>query len=225
MVRPLPRSTKPWSRDPVPGIAVLVAGIAVVLFLGMTAAILFFPAFQDIDERISGVIRDVHVPGFVAVAEFLTTIGTGMVMVALTLAGVAFLLLKRWRAEAVLLALTMAAGTTAGSVLKQVIDRARPGIEVARIPVPDSYSFPSGHALSAFLFFGIVAFIFFVRAREVSVKFGGIIACTLLALGVALSRVYLGVHFLGDIIASWLLGSAFLTAFVGGYVWWVTKQE
>ncbi len=225
MGRSLPRGSTPWSRDPVPGIAVLGAGIAVVLFVGMTAAILFFPAFQDIDERISGVVRDVHVPGFVAVAEFLTTLGSGVVMAALTVAGVAFLLLKRWRAEAVLLALTMAAGTAAGSVLKQVIDRARPGIEVARIPVPETYSFPSGHALSAFLFFGIVAFLFFVRAREVGVKFGGVIACTLLALGVALSRVYLGVHFLGDVIASWLLGSAFLTAFAGGYVWWVTRRE
>ncbi len=219
------RAAKPWSRNPTPGIAVLVVGIAAALFLGMTAAILFFPAFQDIDERISGAIRSVEAPGFVTIAEFFTTLGSGVVMASLTVVGVAVLLLKRWPAEAILLALTMAVGTTAGSVLKQLIDRARPGIEVARIPVPESYSFPSGHALAALLFFGILAFLAFVRAREVSVKFGGIVACTILALGVALSRVYLGVHFLGDVIASWLLGSALLTAFAGGYVWWVTRRE
>jgi len=225
MARALPRKAKPWSRDPVPGIAVLVTGVAAVLFLGMTAAILFFPAFQEIDKRVSGAVRSVDVPGLVAIAEFLTALGGSAVMMSLTVAGVAFLLVKRWRAEAVLLAITMVAGTAAGSALKQLIDRARPGIEVARIPVPESYSFPSGHALTAFLFFGILAFLFFVLAREVSVKFVGIIACTLLGIGVALSRVYLGVHFLGDVIASWLLGSAFLTAFVGGYVWWVTRRE
>lgn len=219
------RGANPWSRDPAPGIAAFVAGGALALFLGLTAAILFFPAFQAIDQRISGALREADVPGLVAAAELLTTLGDGVVMVSLTVVGVLFMLIKGWRAEAVLLAVTMAAGMSAGVVLKELVERARPGIEIARIPVPECYSFPSGHALAAILFFGVVAFVVFVRAQDVSVKFGAIIACSLLAIGVALSRVYLGVHFLGDIIASWLLGSAFLTVFAAGYVWWVTTRD
>ncbi|MBS3956703.1 MAG: phosphatase PAP2 family protein [Clostridiales bacterium] len=223
-----PRSLKgvnPWSRDLGPGLAVVAAGVALVLFLGLTAAILLFPAFQQTDQRISAAVRDVQVPGLIAFAELLTTLGDVVVMVLLTVVGVLLLLLKRWRAEAVLLAVTMAVGMAAGTVLKEVVERARPGIEIARIPVPECYSFPSGHALAAILFFGVIAFVVFVRAERVSVKFGGIIACTLLAVGVALSRVYLGVHYLGDIVASWLLGSAFLTVFVAGYVWRVTARD
>lgn len=221
----LPRRPHPWSRNPVPGIAVLVAGGALTLFLGMTATILFFPAFQDVDERISAAVRGIESDAITSVARLLTTLGGLTVMGALTVFLAIALFVRRWHGEALLLTLTMVAGTTAGFVLKQLIDRARPGIEFARIPVPESYSFPSGHALSAFLFFGVLAFIFFVRAKEMSVKAGGMIACLILVLGVALSRVYLGVHYLGDIIASWMLGSAFLVVFVSGYIWWVTRRE
>ncbi len=219
-----PRSAHPWSRDPVPGIAVIVAGVALAAFLTLTASILFFPAFQGLDARITAAIRGVGPAPLEALARGLTFLGAPLTMTVLTVAGVAWLLARRRSAEAVLLGVTMAAGTSAGSALKALIERARPGIEYARIPVPESYSFPSGHALAAFLYFGIVAFLFFVLARTPRVKLGAWALCSLIAFGVALSRVYLGVHYLGDIIASWMLGSAFLTAFVGAYVWWVTRE-
>ncbi len=207
-----------------PGIAVAVTGIALTMLVMLTASILFFPAFQGFDARLSAAMRVVEFGPLEDSARLLTFVGDRWTMAILTALGVAWLFLRRMKAEAVLLGATMVIGTTAGSVLKELIERARPGIEFARIPVPESYSFPSGHALAAFLFFGIVAFIFFTRARTPRVKLGAWIACSLIALGVALSRVYLGVHFLGDIIASWMLGSAFLTAFVGAYIWWVTRE-
>jgi len=220
-----PKSAHPWSRDPTPGIAVAIAGIALVGFLLMTAAVLFFPAFQTVDARITGVMRDAAAPGTDALARSLTFLGDSWVMAALTVLGATWLLVRGRRAEAVLLTATMVIGTTAGNLLKQLVERARPGLEIARIPVPDSYSFPSGHALAAFLYFGIAAFLFFIMARSARLKLWGWFVCSALAFGVALSRVYLGVHYLGDIIASWMLGSAFLLAAVLIYVWWVTREQ
>jgi undecaprenyl-diphosphatase len=215
----------PWSRDPTPGIAVVIAGIALVGFLLMTAAVLFFPAFQTLDARITSVMREASAPGSDALARSLTFLGDTWVMVALTVLGATWLLARGRRAEAVLLTATMIIGTAAGALLKELVERARPGLEMARIPVPDSYSFPSGHALAAFLYFGIVAFLFFIMARSARLKLWGWFVCSALAFGVALSRVYLGVHYLGDIIASWMLGSAFLLVAVLVYVWWVTREQ
>ncbi|MBE0417301.1 MAG: phosphatase PAP2 family protein [Coriobacteriia bacterium] len=220
-----PASAHPWSRNPAPGIAVVITGIALAGLLALTAALLFFPAFQDIDARISEAMRGVGLPAAKALARAFSFLGSGWVMAALTVLGSFWLLVRGRRAEAVLLAATMVLGTMAGNTLKEVVERARPGLEVARIPIPESYSFPSGHALAAFLYFGIVAFLFFVLARSVPVKLWAWLGCSLLAFGVAISRVYLGVHYLGDIIASWMLGSAFLLVAVGVYVWWVTRKR
>lgn len=218
------KSAHPWSRDPTPGIAVAVAGIALAGFLLLTAAVLFFPAFQTLDAEITGVMRDAAVPGTETLARSLTFLGDTWVMVTLTVLGAIWLAVRGRKEEAVLLTATMAIGTAAGSVLKQVVERSRPALEMARIPVPESYSFPSGHALAAFLYFGIVAFLFFIMARSARLKLWGWVVCSLLAFGVALSRVYLGVHYVGDIIASWMLGSAFLLVAVLIYVWWVTRE-
>lgn len=220
-----PKSARPWSRDPTPGIAVAIAGIALAGFLLMTAAVLFFPAFQTVDARITGVMRDASAPATDALARSLTFLGDTWVMVALTVLGAGWLLIRGRRAEAFLLTAVMVIGPAAGALLKEVVERARPGLEFARIPVPESYSFPSGHALAAFLFFGVVAFLIFVMARTARLKLWGWFVCSALAFGVALSRVYLGVHYVGDIIASWMLGSAFLLAAVLAYVWWVTRER
>ncbi len=219
------KQAQPWSRDPTPGVAVLVASIAAIGFVLLTAAVLFFPAFQQIDARLSGFIRSIDIPGLESLALGLTFIGQGRVMAVLTVIVAIWLLFRSMRAEAVLLCATMALGTAAGSLLKEVVDRARPGFEYARVPVPDNYSFPSGHALAVFLFFGVFAFLSLLRARSVQVKFWAWFAFTVMALGVALSRVYLGVHYLGDIIASWMLGTAFLMLSFGAYVLWETRMR
>ena len=54
-------------------------------------------------------------------------------------------------------------------------------------------SFPSGHTLSAFALFGIIAMIY-TEKRWLA------LSCFVISAGVALSRVYLGHHFLKDIV-------------------------
>lgn len=215
----------PWSKDPTPGVAVLVGGAALAGFITLTAAILFFPAFQSVDAHVSAAMRAIELPGLEPVAGLFTFLGSALAMTILTVIGTGWLLVRRRRAEATLLAATMALGTALGSMLKLLIERGRPGLEAARIPVPESYSFPSGHALAAVLFFGVVAFLIFILAEGTRLKFAGVSLCALLALGVALSRVYLGVHYLGDVMASWMLGSALLVGAIAAYVTWVTREQ
>lgn len=219
------RITQPWSRSPAPGISVFIATIALLGFLSLTAAVLFFPAFQATDARLSDVLRNLSFPGLESAALVLTFLGSGLAMSVLTLAVMGFLLSRGRPAEAALLGATMVIGTVLGSVLKTVIERARPGFDLARIPVPESYSFPSGHALAAFLFFGVLAFLVFILAPSARVKLIGGLVCSLLVAGVAFSRVYLGVHYLGDVIASWMLGSALLVVAIAMYVGWATREQ
>lgn len=218
------KNAQPWNRDPTPGVAVVATGVALAAFLALTGALLFLPEFREFDERLSAQLREFATPGLDTVARWVTDIGSGVVMTALTAAGALWLLLIGRRPEAVLLVAVMALGSASGAALQDLIERARPGLDAARIPIPDRYSFPSLHALASMLFFGIVAFLVFVMAPSVRVKIWGALACVIVALAVALSRVYLGVHFFGDIMASWMLGSAILIVAIACYAGWVTRK-
>jgi undecaprenyl-diphosphatase len=112
------------------------------------------------------------------------------------------------------------AGTIAvllGSVLsggiKELVGRARPPVAdpnvVALYPVPDTPSFPSGHATTAFAA-AVAVGLFYPRLR--------LPLLTLAAL-VGLSRIYLGVHYTLDVVAGAALGVA-----IGLAVAWTTRR-
>jgi membrane-associated phospholipid phosphatase len=104
------------------------------------------------------------------------------------------------RGAAVATAAFFAASTT-NLLLKAIFTRARPPLTSAEltssVPVPDSYSFPSGHAMSAF---AVATAIAIVYPRLRLPAFG-------IAAAVALSRPYLGVHFWSDVIAGAVVGA------------------
>lgn len=96
----------------------------------------------------------------------------------------------------------MLVASWSSSALKAVFDRARPPAAdpslTALVPLPADASFPSGHAATAFAAAGVVALLH-PRLRVPALG---------LAALVALSRVYLGVHFPSDVIAGAALGLA-----------------
>lgn len=106
---------------------------------------------------------------------------------------------KRCLPRATLAALgAVAAAGVVVAILKEVFDRARPplaGIDAVGV-IPSSASFPSGHSATAFAA-AVAVGIFYPRLRR-----------PLLALAavVALSRVYLGVHYASDVLVGTLLG-------------------
>jgi undecaprenyl-diphosphatase len=130
---------------------------------------------------------------------------------------------RRTRRLGATLAAVLASTAVLVFVLKRIIARARPynvlaDVQARVFDAPTDYSFPSGHAAGSFGFAVFFAIVLVrtasneVSARERTVRMLGAIALTLLAAGVALSRVVLGVHFPADVLAGALLGSAIAAA-------------
>ena len=219
------RRAQPWDRDPRPGLLVLVFMFASLAFGALVAAVLLYHPFVAFDESLSAGIRALSTPTldrlFVAVTHLADfwSVAAGTAL----LAGILFY--RRRHAEALLVVLTVAGGALVGTVFRTMIERARPGLEYARVPLPDSYSLPSGHALASFLFFGILCFVVALEAKSAALRVWTLAGCVGVAGVIAISRVYLGVHYFGDILASWILGSAWLTLCVAVYFAFTSPQQ
>ena len=98
-------------------------------------------------------------------------------------------------------ALSFAVASGLNVVLKDIVDRSRPPGEIgldAVVGVPGSSSFPSGHAMTAFAVAAAIALLA-PRLRWVMLGVASVIA---------VSRVYLGVHFWLDVLAGAAFGMA-----------------
>jgi len=98
--------------------------------------------------------------------------------------------------------LAVGVGITLFLNLKRVCGRKRPGTmephSWAKLLPPDQFSFPSGHTITAFSM--AVSLAVFYPAMTL-----GLLFC---AFSVALSRILLGMHFLSDVVAGAVIGSA-----------------
>lgn len=210
----LPGRRERWERDPRVGILVVVAGGAFAAFLALGLGLILAPALMDLDMALSEAIRSVDVPGLEAFARFATTVGDFWPMAILTVVTAGLFFARGNRTSAATLVLGVLSGSAFGALLKLLFARVRPALEVARIPIPETYSFPSGHALTGLLFFGSLGFLILLHEKSLRRAALATVLCVLAALTIAMARVYLGVHYLGDVVGSWLLGAGWLAVVV-----------
>src|SRR6185437_10494259 len=135
-----------------------------------------------------------------------TQLGSAYVMIPLVAAvGVWFAITRRFRT----LLYWVAAATFAEVlvwVLKVALGRARPPTAYAAI---DEYSFPSGHAALGMVVFGFLAFLL-GHGKPGWQQSAYALCAAGIAVLVAFSRLYLGAHWMSDVIASFGLGIAWI---------------
>lgn len=85
-------------------------------------------------------------------------------------------------------------------VTKLIVNRPRPPFNL--IPYPDSYSFPSGHTLTAIVFY---TFLCYIATKNRKTRFVLLPLIIIIILSISLSRIYLGVHYLSDVIGAVML--------------------
>ena len=91
-------------------------------------------------------------------------------------------------------------------ILKLIFARERP--DILRLVTENSYSFPSGHAMINMALYTVLIIYAYKFIKSKRIKYPLIIAMMLLVIAIGFTRIYLGVHYAGDIIGGWLLGFA-----------------
>jgi undecaprenyl-diphosphatase len=118
----------------------------------------------------------------------------------------------QWRRAAIWLAVTLAGATVLDLTLKFAFHRPRPVPFFG--PIPRTYSFPSGHSLYSFCFYGVLAGLLARRVQSASLRVLIWLLAALLVLAIGLSRIYLGVHYPSDVVAGYLTGTIWTATMV-----------
>lgn len=144
-----------------------------------------------------------------------THLGTTLPMVmiggGLTLA----LYLAYRRRTIVALMLVAGAGSITFTVVgKAIVGRNRPPLADAVPPYESSFSFPSGHTLNSTVVAGMLAYLVVWLAPKVWMRLTAVLAAAFWAIAMGLSRVFLGHHWLTDVIFGWLFGLAWLALLI-----------
>lgn len=176
--------------------AALSAFMLIALMVG-------WPHLSAFDNGLMALVQEVRTTGFDQVAVFITLLGNFSTQLVAGAALTGLLLMTRqWRAG-LFVAITLGGTALSNGATKLWFARTRP--EILLEPL-QTFSFPSGHSSAAFAFFmalGVLA----GRGQPARSRLGWALLAGLSALSIALSRVYLGVHWPSDIAAGALLAT------------------
>jgi len=185
------------------------SSISCALALALLIALLWgWPWLLELDTGLLALVQQGRHPRLDEAMVFLTRLGDYRTQLAAAILLVGLLaLLRQWRA-ALFASGTLLGTALANGALKEFFARTRPEVLIEPLA---SYSFPSGHASAAFAFcltLGALA----GRGQPARWRITWFLLASLPAGAVALSRVYLGVHWPSDIIGGALLAAFFCAA-------------
>lgn len=192
----------------------LVVGIvllAMAMVIGALLATTDRPGpFAGIDERWLAWMVDIRTPWLTSVGKVLSKVGGPLVTAPLRILVVAVLAYRRrWLQLGAFVGATVCAELCIGPV-KALVDRPRPG---GGIIGSSGSSFPSGHAVAgAVTAFGLVLILLRPSPRRLvwiglATAFAGLMA---------VSRTYLGVHWLSDVVAGTCIGTGWVLVWAAG---------
>jgi undecaprenyl-diphosphatase len=187
----------------------VACGLAVWAFSGLLDAVLDNETLVRVDQIIAAWFHDHATPSGLAVFNVVTQLGSP---VADGLIGIVALYLL-WRREYPLL-LSWLGATLGGKVIeyvvKNTVHRSRPQYAAAYLHGA-SYSFPSGHTMTATVCYLTLAYLVAARpGANPRARWAHIVAVVII-IAVAFSRLYLGVHYLSDVLGGFAAGFAWLT--------------
>lgn len=161
--------------------------------------------FQSFDLKIINIIQGLENNELTLFYEVITDVADTYQSMFITIVLVTLLYIKKYKREAIFLAISMSICGIVVPLLKRFVSRNRP--EIHRLIEIEGLSFPSGHSTSATIMYLTLAII----SRSIIKGINKNLVITLASVGIiiiASSRIYLGVHYPTDVLAGMCLGAS-----------------
>ncbi len=173
-------------------------------------------------EQLVGHLRWAPLTEVMRIVTFFGNTGT---LAVFTGAVVTVLALRRSNRRLYMILATMGGGALLNLILKTHFQRPRP-VELPALVHASGYSFPSGHSMGSMLFYGSLAYVvYFSFDHRRSLRIAAVAACLALVALVGGSRVYLGVHYLSDVLAGFAAGLCWICVCLSGTEGWVRLRD
>jgi membrane-associated phospholipid phosphatase len=201
-----PHSVSPW------GLAIAGwAGFAIAgaTFLTLAWNVSTHAPLVLLDARVAAFLHQHASPAFTTVMLWVTNANSTIAMTVLGLAFAVVLWRMGQRYWILTIALALGGGMALNVLLKHAYERARPHFDDPFVTL-NSFSFPSGHTAGATLFYGVLAAFLVSRTRDHGLRVLFITVAVAAVMLVGLSRMYLGAHYLSDVLAAACSSTAWL---------------
>jgi undecaprenyl-diphosphatase len=207
-------------------VGALIAAALTAVFSEVYESVVDADGVAGLDHPVLDAAKGARSPGLDLLITGYTDIGGTVGMPVLALATTVVLAIRRRSWTPAILIVIAAAGSLLMTVAgKQLIGRTRPLLADAVPPYEYSASFPSGHSLNSVVIAGVVAYLVILRLKSRRGRVWTAMLAAAFAVTMGLSRVYLGHHWLTDVLAAWALGLAWLALVITAHRLYLTSRK
>ena len=161
--------------------------------------LVIFGKLNSFDQYFYELVRKLESQFFDNYFVLVTRFGNTLTIVIVV---ILFMLLFRNKNSIILGLLTMNSAIS-NTVIKHIIRRERPvGLKLVE---QGGYSFPSGHTMIAVAVYGYLLYLVWTKITNKYLKYGVSILLSILIISIGISRVYVGVHFMSDVVSGFIL--------------------
>ncbi len=229
LLKKYPRTTNFFKqrldREKFTGLPLTILSIAffyvLLLFLGVVEDFVASDIIVNVDIRTSTLLYAFRNPLVVKVFLWITLLGQSPTIIVFVLLTCLFLLLRRKLWQIIALLFTISGSNAFTFISKIIFHRPRPSNPVF---LESSNSFPSGHATSAIAFYGFLTYLLVRKVKKKRYRILITLFGILVMLAIGFSRLYLGVHYVSDVWAGYLVGFLWLIVAISIMEWKMFKK-
>jgi membrane-associated phospholipid phosphatase len=189
------------------GMLILIAACAV--FAEITEDVVTGDTELQVDVTVAQYFNARQTPTMNAAMKAISFVGSAAFLGPLTALIGLYLGWRHYWYRLLMLGFAVPGGVLLNIAVKNVIHRARPVLENPIVTLT-SYSFPSGHTTGAILFYGLMAVFALSYSKRTVLRTCAVAGASIVILLVGFSRIYLGAHFLSDVLGALAAGAAWL---------------
>lgn len=207
-------------------LTILVIAFVYVLFLfiGIVQDVLTSDLIVAADIRIENLLYAFRDPSLIKIFLWITLLGKVQIVISIAIIASILLWLLKKRVYIFSLWFILAGSELFVFLGKLVVHRSRPG-ELIPFYQEHSLSFPSGHATIAVVLYGFLVYILWKKLKQWKYKTTSLFLGLIIIFLIGLSRMYLGVHFLSDVLGGYLVGLLWLIAGITITEWYISKKS
>lgn len=197
----------------------IAALIMVAIFIfGLVVDEIILEKEDIFDSRVISLVAPYRTVTMITVMRFFTFFGSSLFLLPAYLALVIYYSTKHNKAYAINIALMGVASSAVVYGLKLLFHRQRPNLGLVK--QLKTYSFPSGHAVSSFIFCSILIYLVWQGNARPALKWASSFLLLFFTFTIGMSRIVLGVHYPSDVLAGFCLGLIWVLA----TAWFLKKK-